>query len=440
MDAIERLIQGQHVYSVLQPIVELSTGAVVGYEALARGPHGPLATPDAMFAAARAQGHLAALDMECRRAALRAAVEHGVTSPQWLFVNVEPEILEQAPMEDLLAIADGAPHGLQIVLELTERSLGSRPAEMLRTVARLRSAGWRIALDDVGADDVSLAFMPLLRPEVVKLDLRLVQQRPTPEITAITMAVNAYAESAGAVVLAEGIETQEHVLLARALGARLGQGWLYGRPRSGLAQERKTSILDLPSSSPSAPSRSPFACLPPGTSTRRSTKPLLIEMSKHLERAAITHGGTCLVLSTFQHAIFFTPATKERYRALAAAVGFVAALGEGLAGSPVEGVRGADLDVLDPVLGEWDVVVLAPHFAAALLARDLGEQGPDHDRTFEFAVTFDRDAVISAAHGLLSRVAPATDSLTGRQVALSGCAIPDAPEGDDRKNGACGVE
>jgi diguanylate cyclase (GGDEF)-like protein/PAS domain S-box-containing protein len=58
------------------------------------------------------------------------------------------------------------------------------------------------------------------------------------------------------------------------------------------------------------------------------------------------------------------------------------------------------------VRGEWDVVVLGPHFAAALLARDLGDTGPDLQRTFEYALTYDRDTVIRAAQALLIRVAP----------------------------------
>ena len=82
---------------------------------------------------------------------------------------------------------------------------------------------------------MSLAFLPLLRPDVVKLDLRLVQERPGPAIAEIMNAVNAHAERTGAVVLAEGIETEEHLVMARALGATLGQGWLFGRPGPGAA-------------------------------------------------------------------------------------------------------------------------------------------------------------------------------------------------------------
>src|SRR3712207_8843954 len=75
--------------------------------------------------------------------------------------------------------------------------------DALPIVARVRELGWGIALDDVGADPMSLSFMPLLRPDVVKLDLRLVQGAPGPEVAQVMNAVNAYAESTGALVRSE---------------------------------------------------------------------------------------------------------------------------------------------------------------------------------------------------------------------------------------------
>ncbi|RBY83223.1 EAL domain-containing protein [Blastococcus sp. TF02A-30] len=405
--ALARALDGG-VRSVFQPIVELDTGRVVAYEALARGPEGPLERPDQLFAAARAAGLLTELDEACREAAFRGAVEHGLLDPLTVFVNVEPEVLDSAPLSDLLALAESAPRALRVVLEVTERALAARPAELLRTVERVRRFGWGVALDDVGADPMSLSFMPLLRPDVVKLDLRLVQERPGPEIAQIMNAVNAYAESTGALVLAEGIETEAHLATARALGAELGQGWLFGRPAAGPVEGREVAGLVLPPQgcAEEGLDGSPFRCLPPSARLRHAPKALLIELSKQLEREAVRVGETCVVGATFQEARHLTPATVVRYRELAGATGFVCALGEGVPTEPVPGVRGADLAADDPVRGEWDLVVLGPHFAAALLARDLGSPGPERERQFEYALTYERATVVRAAQALLSRVAP----------------------------------
>ncbi|MGY1689814.1 EAL domain-containing protein [Geodermatophilus sp. SYSU D01105] len=296
------------VRSVFQPIVDLDSGSVVAYEALARGPEGPLERPDALFAAAREAGRLAELDAACRAAALTGALAQGLTAPLTLFVNVEPEVLDRAPMEELLGIASAAPGGLRVVLEITERALAARPAELLRTVERVRSVGWGVAVDDVGAEPLSLAFMPLLRPDVVKLDLRLVQERPSPQIAEIMNAVNAHAERTGAVVLAEGIEDADQLAMARALGATLGQGWLFGRPVPGAP----TRALSLPSQRPDSVTEdaavSPFACLPDGVPLRQAPKALLIELSKQLEREALRLGPASVVAATFQEARHFTPA------------------------------------------------------------------------------------------------------------------------------------
>jgi len=402
------IVRSGAVRSVFQPIVDLSTGAVAAYEALARGPVGPLESPMALFAAARAEGVLAELDAACRTAAFRGASEKGLVDPHTVFVNVEPSVLDGAPLVDLLSIADEAPGDLRIVLEITERALAARPAELLRTVERVRDVGWGVALDDVGADSASLAFMALLEPDVVKLDLSLVQNRPSPAVAEIMNAVNAYAERSGALILAEGIETERHLGSARALGATLGQGWLFGRPSATPARDRPVQRLALPAPRPrdaGAPA-SPFSCLPATTVLKRSSKRLLIELSKHLEREAMRIGDTCVVASTFQRSEHFTHASAVRYRQLVERTGFVCALGEGLSIEPVPGLRGATLGAGDPVLGEWDVVVLSPHLSTALLARDLGDTGPDLERMFEYALTYDRDVVTSAAHGLLSRVAP----------------------------------
>lgn len=112
-----------------QPIVELSSGAVVAYEALARDSDGRF--PAAAFAAARADGTLAELDRRCQRAAFDGAA--GLRPPAALFVNVEPDCFDGSVEAEL---------DVRVVVEITERSLATRPAELLLAVERIRERGW----------------------------------------------------------------------------------------------------------------------------------------------------------------------------------------------------------------------------------------------------------------------------------------------------------
>jgi EAL domain-containing protein (putative c-di-GMP-specific phosphodiesterase class I) len=402
--SVADVIHDKSVRTVFQPIVDLITGEVVAHEALARGPAGPLQSPAALFDAARRSDLLAELDRACLAAALSAAYTRFAT-PATVFVNVEPEVLDFTSVGEL-ASATAAGARIRVVLEVTERAVAARPAELLSTVARVRDLGWGIALDDVGADSASLAFMSLLLPDVVKLDLDLVQGLPTRATAEVMHAVNAYAERSGAWVLAEGIETEAHLTAARAFGATLGQGWMYGRPATS-PRPTAPARLELPSGGRrprSTGTESLFELLPRGARVLRSPKRLLIELSKQLEREAARIGETCVITAAFQHARHFTPATRVRYARLAEQTGFVCALGEGLAEEPLPGVRGATLLEDDPLVGEWDVTVLSPHFSTALLARDLGDSGPDMDRMFEYALTYERATVVEATRSLLARV------------------------------------
>ncbi|MDP9428736.1 MAG: diguanylate cyclase [Actinomycetota bacterium] len=106
--------------------------------------------------------------------------------------------------------------------------------------------------------------------------------------------------------------------------------------------------------------------------------------------------------------------------------GFVCALGEDLPVEPLPGLRGAALSPDDPVRGEWDVTVLGPHFSAALLPRDLGDDGPDAQRRFAYALTYDRDTVVRATAALLARVAPRQEPLPSSPRPGAAAAVPAA--------------
>ena len=404
---IQRVLGARAVTSAYQPLVDLDSGETIGFEALARGPRdSAFERPDRLFAAAALAGLEREVEFECQRAALQGALEAGLAPGQALFINVEPRLLAAERPPGLDELARRAAASFPVFVEFTERSLTDRPAELLATARWLRAQGVGIALDDVGADPRSLGLMPVLAPDVIKLDLRLVQEQPSRQIASIVHAVNAEAERTGAEVLAEGIETEEHRQTALALGARYGQGFMFGRP--GPLRNAAGTPGRAPSRRPVADdsaARTPFGIVTAGRTPRHGTKRLLLAMSRQIEAQASSLGRSALVLSAFQDRDFFTPATAGRYRELAAGAALVGALGAGLPDRPVVGVRGGALAAGDPLCGEWDVAVVGPHFAAAFAARDLGDRCADMDRRFDFAFTYERSTAIAVARNMISRLA-----------------------------------
>ena len=410
---VHDVIDRDLVTAVYQPLLHLPSGEVIGYETLARGPAGTaLESPLALLDAAREAGRIADLDWACRAAGIRGAMDARLDPTSTLFVNVEPEAAATPCPEHLAPVFELADEvRVRIVVEMTERALAADPAQLLDVVVRIRRSDRGIALDDVGADPASLALLPFVRPDVVKLDMRLVQQRTDADVAAIANAVRAYAEATGAAVLAEGIETREQEAVARTLGATYGQGWLYGRPGPLPAYPCGTRFpLPLAVSGAAAPtlrmSGTPFEVVAASRRVHRSTKSLLLPMSRHLEQHALRHGEAMVVLACFQDARHFTPASAQRFTALARGTAFTAAIGAGLGGEPAPGVRGAALSPGDPLVGEWNVLVVGPHFAGALVARDCGDTGADSDRRFDYVITHDRELVLLAARSLFGWVLP----------------------------------
>jgi EAL domain-containing protein (putative c-di-GMP-specific phosphodiesterase class I)/DICT domain-containing protein len=404
---LERVLAAGAVRAVFQPLVELDSGVVVGYEALARGPAGSRwESPAALFGAAYRENLVPDLDWACRAAALTSALAGGLAPGLTLFVNAEPASIGTPCPDHLLAAVRAGQQSLRVVVEVTERAVAADPAGLLRAVAAARDTGCGIALDDIGADPASLAMMPFIAPDVLKLDLRLVQEQTTVDVARIVNAVLAEAERSGAAVLAEGIETPQHVQIARAMGASLGQGWLYGRP-GPLPESTAAPAPPLRlRSRPRSAATTPYQVVAARRATNLARKSLLLPMSMHLEHTALDATEPTVLLACFQEERFFTPASRRRFGRLARTAAFTAAVGVGMPAEPVPGVYGAELAADDPLRGEWDVIVVGPHFAGALVARDHGDTGADADREFDFAITHDRDLVIEAAQTVLDILVP----------------------------------
>lgn len=398
-EALGDVLARSDVEMGFQPVVELRSRAVVGFEALVRGPRGSmLEPPGALFAAARGAGRLEEVDWMCQTAALRGAIAAGLRSPAVLFLNIEPDASGFMPLE-LRALYARATAQFTVAVEVTERALSDRPAALLGHVADMRAMGCAIALDDVGAEVDSLAMMGLLAPEVIKLDLALTEAAHDDHIAELVTAVAAQAERSGATILVERIETRRQAELVDALGARLAQGWLFGRRARMVppAPPARPIVVAGPRSDPR--DSTPFALISEVRRTGRAGRRLMTAMSRHLEEQARRAGSGAVLLSSFGHAHGLTPERRERYAALARAVGFCGVVGERMEAEPAPGVRGGPLHPADPLAREWATAVVSPQLAATLCAYDHG------DDVFEFVLTHDRDLAVAAAAALMARIA-----------------------------------
>ncbi len=208
---------------VLQPIVDLVTGARVGAEALSRFPANWGRTPDVVFAEAHGIGVGHALELQ----ALARAAEHLDRVGGYVAMNVSPatvltpecaQLLRRLPLH-------------RVVLELTEHDAVEDYDLLSAALAPFRAAGLRLAIDDVGAGFSSLRHIVVTAPDVIKIDRSIVTGLAADRVLATLVgSLTTFAHDCGARVVAEGVETAEDATALRALGVDHGQGWYFGRP------------------------------------------------------------------------------------------------------------------------------------------------------------------------------------------------------------------
>ena len=147
-----------------------------------------------------------------------------------IFLNFKPGTLTSPYPKDLAKDIIRARKQSRVVAEIDEEDLRNEPALVLEAASRARADGWGVALDNVGATPASLALLPILHPDVVKLDLRVLAQHRGHESAEIEIRSGRTQRSSGAAILAQRVETESDILEARGYGAIYGEGWRYGRP------------------------------------------------------------------------------------------------------------------------------------------------------------------------------------------------------------------
>jgi EAL domain-containing protein (putative c-di-GMP-specific phosphodiesterase class I) len=387
---------------VFQPVVSIPDERVVGYEALARWPMFPTMTAHNVFSFANASRQADALDQQCIDAAVTAALDSELPDDSLLLINTEPAVAH-TPRASNPALTEACER-FQVTFELTERHLLAHPQALLEKVAAIRADDIAIAVDDVGAHPDSLAVLDIVDPDIIKLDLTMIQNSAQRDKAHTLTGVLAHHERTGALIIAEGVETDEDLEQALAMGAGLAQGFRFGRARPLGRQHRAAGRP------PRLVERRGGASGHAATHDDRmplrvARKHVVAAFARHIEEQARHSVDHPIVLAALQRAQDFSATSRELFRDLATTSPLVVVLGRDVPADLGGGVRGVELQPKDPLCQEWVIVTLGADTCRALVARELSAPAiHDGDRRFEFLITSDRALVTKAARSLLNRV------------------------------------
>lgn len=242
LSALEQILARSDIHSLFQPIVSLSERRIIGYEALSRGPsNSPLHSPLPLFAIARTAQRLSELEMACRTQACTGFRDLGLEGK--LFLNISPESLlenshEQGRTLKLLQRL-GIPAN-RIVIELTEQAPTDDLGLLDTALHYYRAMGFSIALDDLGAGYSSLRLWSELRPDYVKIDRHFIDGIHRDGVKReFVGSILQMARASNAVVVAEGIELHEELVVLAEMGIDLVQGYLLSRPEANPPREAR---------------------------------------------------------------------------------------------------------------------------------------------------------------------------------------------------------
>lgn len=225
---VREVIESSRLDVALQPIIDLTTSGLVGFEALARFPDG--LPPDQWFAEARTAGvgsELELLALRTQLALLRAPSPIPVAA--YLSVNTSPALVLDPAFHAML-VEPGLPMD-RLVVEITEHAAVTRYDEISAELTPYRQRGMRLAVDDTGAGYASFNHVLRLRPDIIKLDRSLLTDiDQDPARRAFVTAIVLMALELGAAVTAEGVERAGELDTLSSLGVDAVQGFLLAPP------------------------------------------------------------------------------------------------------------------------------------------------------------------------------------------------------------------
>jgi EAL domain-containing protein (putative c-di-GMP-specific phosphodiesterase class I) len=234
-EKLKDLILSEQISTVFQPIINLKTGDILGYESLSRGPRGTIwENPAVLFSVALETDLAFEVDRLCRRLALERAKT--IRSGWRVFVNTLPISLNDPEfrgqyLKEFLQQVRLAPKN--IVLEMTETMAVEQFDVLRRALRYYRDLGFAVAIDDAGTGYANLEMIMHLKPEFIKIDLSLIRNIGRSILKReLVKALKSIAAGIDADLIAEGVEQKRELQTLRKLGITYGQGYLFARPGS----------------------------------------------------------------------------------------------------------------------------------------------------------------------------------------------------------------
>lgn len=246
-DVINRLLDIDNFRTVFQPIIDLSTEQVAGFEILTRGPDGAFENPADLFRLCIENNVLTRVDMQCLKLCLEMSSD--IANNMRVHINLFPSTILETPIEELIECFPKDRAGRTYCLEISEQHFMGEPGYLREHVQKLRSAGVIVAIDDIGFGRNSLDTLILLEPDVVKVDRKYVEGIAEDKAKVrLLKRLSNVAKSLGAEVVAEGVESRTDVPVLQELGITFGQGFLWGELLEVLPQnphEQRTLFNQL---------------------------------------------------------------------------------------------------------------------------------------------------------------------------------------------------
>lgn len=244
---LEDIIEHKRIYSVYQPVVSLTDGEILGYEALSRIEEpSMIGNPEELFRIAETYQKVWEVDSLCRKEAIRGVAKQTGEYDRKLFLNVNPMVLADQEFrsgytQSCLEKCGFSP--AQVVIEITEQSAVKDMKEFSQAISHYINQSYEIAIDDAGSCYSGLNLICDIKPRYLKLDRQLIQDIDKDNVKyAMVKCLVDFSKLVSIRLIAEGIETDRELKTLIKLGVPYGQGFFLARPSKELGSVKKNAL------------------------------------------------------------------------------------------------------------------------------------------------------------------------------------------------------